>query len=62
MTAPLYPQATTAAEITANLAHINARIAAACAACGRVININPKMLTAMDSCLKFTRKFFVIGG
>ena len=35
MTAPLYPQATTAAEITANLAHINARIAAACAACGR---------------------------
>ena len=35
MTTPLYPQATTAAEITANLAHINARIAAACAACGR---------------------------
>ena len=35
MTAPLYPQATTAAEITANLAHINARITAACAACGR---------------------------
>ena len=35
MPAPLYPQATTAAEITANLAHINARIAAACAACGR---------------------------
>ena len=35
MTAPLYPQATTAAEITANLAHINARINAACAACGR---------------------------
>ena len=35
MTAPLYPQATTAAEIIANLAHINARIAAACAACGR---------------------------
>ena len=35
MTAPLYPQATTAAEITANLAHINARIDAACAACGR---------------------------
>ena len=35
MTAPLYPQATTAAEITANLAHINARIAAACAACDR---------------------------
>ena len=29
MPAPLYPQATTAAEITANLAHINARIAAA---------------------------------
>ena len=35
MPAPLYPQATTAAEITANLAHINARIVAACAACGR---------------------------
>jgi len=35
MTTPLYPQATTAAEITANLAHINGRIAAACAACGR---------------------------
>ena len=35
MPVPLYPQATTAAEITANLAHINARIAAACAACGR---------------------------
>ena len=35
MPAPLYPQATTAAEITANLARINARIAAACAACGR---------------------------
>ena len=35
MPAPLYPQATTAAEITANLAHINARIAAACTACGR---------------------------
>ena len=35
MPAPLYPQATTAAEITANLAHINARIAATCAACGR---------------------------
>ena len=35
MTTPLYPQATTAAEITANLAHIHARIAAACAACGR---------------------------
>ena len=35
MPAPLYPQATTAAEITANLAHINARIAAACAACRR---------------------------
>jgi len=31
MTTPLYPQATTAAEITANLA----RIHAACAACGR---------------------------
>lgn len=35
MTAPLYPQATTAAEITANLASIQARIHAACAACGR---------------------------
>ena len=35
MTAPLYPQATTAAEITANLATIQARINAACAACGR---------------------------
>ena len=35
MTAPLYPQATTAAEITANLAAIHARINAACAACGR---------------------------
>ena len=35
MTTPLYPQATTAAEITANLAHIHARIATACAACGR---------------------------
>ena len=35
MPAPLYPQATTAAEITANLAHINARIVAACATCGR---------------------------
>ena len=35
MPAPLYPQATTAAEIIANLAHINARIAAACTACGR---------------------------
>ena len=35
MTAPLYPQATTAAEITANLASIQARINAACAACGR---------------------------
>ena len=35
MTAPLYPQATTAAEITANLAAIQARINAACAACGR---------------------------
>ena len=35
MTAPLYPQATTAAEITANLATIHARINAACAACGR---------------------------
>ena len=35
MTAPLYPQATTAAEIIANLAAIQARINAACAACGR---------------------------
>ena len=35
MTTPLYPQATTAAEITANLASIQARIHAACAACGR---------------------------
>lgn len=35
MTTPLYPQATTAAEITANLASIQARINAACAACGR---------------------------
>ena len=35
MTAPLYPQATTAAELTANLASIQARIHAACAACGR---------------------------
>ena len=35
MPAPLYPQATTAAEITANLVHINARIVAACATCGR---------------------------
>ena len=35
MPAPLYPQATTAAEITANLASIQARIHAACAACGR---------------------------
>ena len=35
MTAPLYPQATTAAEIIANLAAIQARIDAACAACGR---------------------------
>ena len=35
MTTPLYPQATTAAEITANLAAIHARINAACAACGR---------------------------
>ena len=35
MTAPLYPQATTAVEITANLATIQARINAACAACGR---------------------------
>ena len=35
MPAPLYPQATTAAEITANLASIQARINAACAACGR---------------------------
>ena len=35
MPAPLYPQATTAAEIIANLAAIQARINAACAACGR---------------------------
>ena len=35
MTAPLYPQATTAAEIIANFAAIQARINAACAACGR---------------------------
>ena len=35
MTAPLYPQATTAAEIIANLAAIQARINTACAACGR---------------------------
>ena len=35
MTAPLYPQATTAAEIIANLAAIQARINAVCAACGR---------------------------
>ena len=35
MITPLYPQATTAAEITANLASIQARINAACAACGR---------------------------
>ena len=35
MTAPLYPQATTAAEIIANLAAIQARINAACTACGR---------------------------
>ena len=35
MTTPLYPQATTAAEITANLASIQARINAACTACGR---------------------------
>ena len=35
MTAPLYPQATTAAEIIANLAAIQARINAACATCGR---------------------------
>ena len=35
MTAPLYPQATTAAEIIANLAAIQARINVACAACGR---------------------------
>ena len=35
MTTPLYPQATTAAEIIANLAAIQARINAACAACGR---------------------------
>ena len=35
MTTPLYPQATTAAEIIANLAAIQARINAVCAACGR---------------------------
>jgi len=35
MTAPLYPQAPPAAEIIANLAAIQARINAACAACGR---------------------------
>ena len=38
MTAPLYPQATTAAEIIANLAAIQARINAACAACGRELD------------------------
>ena len=35
MNAPLYPQATTAAEITANLAAIRARIQTVCAECGR---------------------------